>query len=244
MMLAATVALIGTLSGSNHLHDEARLSTVRASVAFSDCDGEISYNGICTPAEFPPRQNYSRSVPHPPYLKDPPPLINITIGRQLFVDSFLIANASGIQQVFHAAQYYEENPVLKPDQPWEGTFALPFSGGAWWEDDEDRLALWYRCGGGYASGSEADIDERSGPSSTGTCVAYSRDGVHFSKPLHDVVPGTNFVRKVAFDGNTVWLDHSEHNASRRYKMADVDAAQSYEHYTLLASPDGVRLLVD
>ena len=37
---------------------------------------------------------------------------------------------------------------------------------------------------------------------------------------------------MAFDGNTVWLDRGEKNASRRYKMADVDAAQAYEHYTL------------
>ena len=80
----------------------------------------------------------------------------------------------------------------------------------------------------------------SGPSTTGTCIAYSTDGVHFSKPLQDVVPETNFVRQTAFDGNTVWLDRGEQNASRRYKMADVDAAQSYAHYTLLASPDGVR----
>jgi hypothetical protein len=48
------------------------------------------------------------------------------------------------------------------------------------------------------------------------------------------------VRQVAFDGNTVWLDRTEQNASRRYKMADVDEAQGYAHYTLLASPDGVH----
>ena len=42
--------------------------------------------------------------------------------------------------------------MLKPDKPWEGTFAMPFSGGSWWEDEEERIALWYRCGGGYADG--------------------------------------------------------------------------------------------
>lgn len=174
----------------------------------SPCDGVVSYNGICTPATFPPRQNYSRAVPHPPYLTAPPSVINITVGRQLFVDSFLIANTSGVSQLFHAATYFHGNPVLKPDQPWEGTFAMPFSGGVWWEDKEDRLALWYRCGGGYASGTEETETNgaRSGPTSTGTCLAYSVDGIHFTKPLQNVVPLTNFVRQVAFDGNTVWLD--------------------------------------
>ena len=71
-------------------------------------------------------------------------------------------------------------------------------------------------------------------------ISDSKDGIKWDKPLQDVVNGTNFVRRVAFDGNTVWLDRSEKNASRRYKMADVDQAQSYAHYTLLASPDGVH----
>jgi|EP01043_Picozoa_sp_COSAG02_P002513 hypothetical protein len=242
MTLAAVIALLVPVATSSTVPEEGS-ATVRSFGLAGECDGEVSYNGICTPAKFPPRQNYSRAVPHPPYLEDPPSVINITVGRQLFVDSFLVANASNTQQMFHAAKYHDENPVLQPDQPWEGTFAMPFSGGAWWEDEEDRLALWYRCGGGYASSrSEGEHSGagRSGPSTTGTCLAYSTDGVHFSKPLQDVVPQTNFVRQVAFDGNTVWLDRGEQNASRRYKMADVDAAQSYAHYTLLASSDGVR----
>jgi len=55
-----------------------------------------------------------------------------------------------------------------------------------------------------------------------------------------VRPATNMVREVAFDGNTVWLDKNELNASRRYKMADVDAAEKYAAYTLLSSPDGIH----
>ena len=216
IMMAAVPTLLVSLVARSNAQGEGIIGGASAHdpatsilLATGDCDGEVSYNGICTPASFPPRQNYSRAVPHPPYLDNPPALINITVGRQLFVDSFLIANTSGTQQQFHAAKYHEENPVLKPDQPWEGTFAMPFSGGAWWEDKEDRLALWYRCGGGYASQQsegESSSTGRSGPTTTGTCVAYSSDGVHFSKPLQDVVPNTNFVRQVAFDGNTVWLD--------------------------------------
>ena len=80
-----------------------------------------TYNGICLPTQFPPRQNYSRDVPQPPYLKHPPPLINITIGRQLFVDDFLVQNMSSLSRTFHTAQYYEDNPVLVPDQKWEVT---------------------------------------------------------------------------------------------------------------------------
>jgi hypothetical protein len=52
------------------------------------CDGTVAYNGICTPRDFPPRQNYSRKVPHPPYLDAPPAVINISLGRQLWVSTF------------------------------------------------------------------------------------------------------------------------------------------------------------
>ena len=80
----------------------------------------VTYNGICLPVAFPPRQNYSRDVPHPPYLHRSPPLINITVGRQLFVDDFLVQNmSSSINRTFHTAEYYKGNPVLVPDQPWE-----------------------------------------------------------------------------------------------------------------------------
>ena len=90
--------------------------------SFIECpEGHVAtYNGICLPATFPPRQNYSRNVPHPPYLHQPPPLVNITVGRQLFVDDFLVQNMSAsIKRTFHTAEYYEGNPVLVPDQPWE-----------------------------------------------------------------------------------------------------------------------------
>jgi hypothetical protein len=56
-------------------------------------EGTVTYNGICSPNNFPPYQNYSRSkVPHPTYLdRDNAPVsINISVGRQLFVDQFLV----------------------------------------------------------------------------------------------------------------------------------------------------------
>ena len=53
---------------------------------------------------------------------------------------------------------------------------MPFSGGAFWEEDKGHVALWYRCGGEYAT----TIDHARS-STTGTCVAYSKDGVHFNK---------------------------------------------------------------
>ena len=207
-------------------------------------EGKVMYNGICSPNDFPPYQNYSRQTPHPTYLDDPPAPINITVGRQLFVDSFLVGNTSGVVTNFHTATYYPKNPILSPDQPWEGTFALPYSGGVFWEDAEQRLALWYRCGTTYAD--QESVELVPDVTSTGVCLAYSTDGIHFEKPVFTDVDGpdcqqcngTNMVRKVNFDGNTIWLDKKTTDPSERYKMASVDAREHFTAYTLLSSPDG------
>jgi hypothetical protein len=52
---------------------------------------ETLYNGIVLPSPWPPRRVPPAFVPEtPPYLVSPPPVINFEIGRQLFVDDFLI----------------------------------------------------------------------------------------------------------------------------------------------------------
>src|SRR6185295_12919657 len=58
--------------------------------------GETLYNGIVLPREWPPHlSDFPTSVEKgpvtPPYLTSPPSIIPIDLGRQLFVDDFLIA---------------------------------------------------------------------------------------------------------------------------------------------------------
>ena len=191
-------------------------------------------NGICLPAAWPPAANFSAVLKMPPYLLNPPSVINISRGRQLFVDSFLIAETNAVTS-FHAGEYASENPVLTPDQPWEktppppgssvgGGRAMPFSGGAWYYNKS--FHLWYNCG-----------PSRSGNVSN-TCYATSANGRTWTKPLFN--DGTNAVRGSArHDGNTVWLDRRETNPARRFKIAEVRSEQQDQHYTLHQSADGL-----
>src|SRR5688572_5586377 len=85
--------------------------------------GETLYNGIVLPREWPPRlADFPTSVEKdpviPPYLRSPPTIIPIDVGRQLFVDDFLIADTT-LTRTFHLAKYHPASPVLKPDKPWE-----------------------------------------------------------------------------------------------------------------------------
>lgn len=186
--------------------------------------GEVLYNGIRLPAVWPPRADKLGRGPMPlPYLKEPPAVIPIDVGRQLFVDDFLIESTT-LKRTFHAAEYVKDNPVLRPDKPWEQTgkspTAMVFSDGVWYDPADRLFKMWYM--GGYT---------------TGTCYATSRDGLHWDKPALDVKPGTNLAQTDSRDSATVWLDLEEKDLARRYKLFRVGAGWVMHVYF---SPDGVH----
>jgi hypothetical protein len=93
------------------------LTTVFAGV--SVFGGEVLHNGIELPDEWPPRmEQLPERLPTPPYLKQPPDVISIDVGRQLFVDDFLIEETN-LTREFHQPVYHPANPVLTYDKPWE-----------------------------------------------------------------------------------------------------------------------------
>ncbi len=57
---------------------------------------EMLYNGIVLPSDWPPKHVEMRDFidrkapPKPTYLQSPPEVIPINVGRQLFVDDFLL----------------------------------------------------------------------------------------------------------------------------------------------------------
>jgi hypothetical protein len=71
-----------------------------------------------------------------PYLENKPDVLPIHIGRQLFVDDFLIAETD-LEAVHHTPSYEAQNPVFQPDREWEktrrgGLYAAPFGDGVWY----------------------------------------------------------------------------------------------------------------
>jgi len=171
--------------------------------------GETLYNGIVLPAVWPPRDRIfsDEPPPTPSYLVSPPKVIPIDVGRQLFVDDFLIEKTT-LTRVFHAAKYHQDNPVVKPDKTWEmeGQYpaAMVNSDGVWYDPADKLFKMWY-MGGGRRS----------------TCYATSKDGIHWKKPSLDVVPGTNMVfdnRKIGRGSSSICLDLEEKDKNRRFKL--------------------------
>lgn len=194
--------------------------------------GETLYNGITLGTPWPPRLKYPNDHPITPgYLTHPPAVIPIDVGRQLFVDDFLIAETS-LARTWHHATYHDANPVLTPEKPWElldavaertGTrqnpAAMVFSDGVFFDPAERIFKMWYM--GGYSGQ---------------TCLVTSTDGVTWTRPTFDVVAGTNVVNTDNRDSSTVWLDLAEPDPAQRYKMS-----AWYDHaLTLSVSADGIH----
>jgi hypothetical protein len=194
-------------------------------------EGELLYNGIRLPTPWPPRHEEITREPMPvPYLRNPPPLIPIDTGRQLFVDDFLIERST-LARRFHTASIHPASPILKPEpaNSWEKTHelatAMTFSDGVWYDPRGRLFKMWYV--GGFLPGA--------------TCFAQSRDGVHWEKPLLDIQPGTNIVHRRNRDSSTVWMDLDERDPQRRFKLALVPIRETRPHkMELYFSGDGVH----
>lgn len=193
---------------------------------------ETLYNGITLPTPWPPRRHTWDAAPQaPPYLLSPPPIINIDVGRQLFVDDFLIEE-SGLYRAFHAATYHPGNPILRAEREWErrdpyarvsghpSPTAMPFSDGVFFDPADRQFKMWYMAG--YQQH---------------TALAVSRDGIEWTRPSLPVVPGTNIVLRRGRDSSTVWLD-LEAPPADRYKMAAYDL--ELKALRLFLSSDGVK----
>lgn len=196
--------------------------------------GEVLYNGIVLPKVWPPKYPYPEKdvAMEVPYLETPPEVIPINIGRQLFVDDFLIEENT-LQRTFHYPRFYDQNPVIKPDKPWEKTdegilYAAPFSDGIWYDEKDGKFKMWYLCGGGTSGHERA------------TGYAESDDGKKWIKPILNNIPNTNLVNRTNRDGSTIYLDKSEKDSDKRYKIFNIERGEEKEWYShLYYSADGI-----
>ena len=104
--------------------------------------GETLYNGIELPDEWPPQKDkLTREVMEVPYLENPPAVVPVDVGRQLFVDDFLVEEST-LSRTFHQPEYHEE-PVITPEEDTAGMYAAPFSGGACYDPADKLFKMWY-----------------------------------------------------------------------------------------------------
>lgn len=194
---------------------------------------ERLYNGIELPEEWPPVENPMDFQPtRCPYLSNPPDVIDITLGRQLFVDDFLY-DWCWMAPAFHHPAKYDGNPIFVSETKAERNeelppATLPKCGGIWHDPADNLFKMWYMTS--YLGN---------------MAYATSHDGIHWERPELDVVPGTNLILPLDLhpDSGTVWLDKDCQDASQRFKMLVREPnppSKSYFPAMLFTSADGIH----
>lgn len=172
---------------------------------------ERLYNNIILPDIWPPRERET-TLDKPlrvPYLCDKPDVIDISVGRQLFVDDFLIADSNLVRE--DGKPQTMPQPLLQPETELENnagycTCACPFNGGVFYDPQSRTYKMWYQAGW---------FD--------GSAYAESTDGLHWRR-LHELRPGGGEDRVLPRvpghmrDGDAVWLDLEAKDPAERYKM--------------------------
>lgn len=197
---------------------------------WAENDGEKLYNGIVLPEQWPPENiDVKSDAPMPvPYLNSPPKVINIDVGRQLFVDDFLI-ESTDLLHTYHMPEKYEGSPVLVADTALERPGDLIGSVGRpciWWNPEKQVFYLWYQAGA-YYNGTIA--------------LATSKDGIHWARPELDVNPGTNQALVPGFTPDSYGLvpDWDASDPQQRFKLFSTNPGATQPGFSF-TSPDGIH----
>lgn len=170
------------------------------------------YNGINLPEVWPPAtQDPKSNAPmRVPYLDAPPAQIPIDVGRQLFVDDFLVEKTT-LKRVYHRAKKHDANPVFHPETAAEltgshGNSAATYlgHGGLFYDPSAEHFKMFYTAGwrGGLA-------------------MAISTDLVNWLRPDMGLAGGNLIMPPgvlMAGGDNSVWLDLNAKDSTQRYKF--------------------------
>ena len=192
-----------------------------AALALAAQAGELLYNGIELPDAWPPRREAKQGPDYSPtpYLANPPAVIPIDLGRQLFVDDFLVESMTNLVRVYNKPTKHVGNPVMwpqtdleldkDPKRPYrQAPYAATVSGGLWWDPCRKVFRMWYESGWMKA-----------------LSYAESKDGLSWERPQLDIVPGTN--KLFARDRTDSWS-----------VFPDYAAPNPYARWCMLVSPPG------
>ncbi len=172
------------------------------------------YNGIVLPEGYEFSHDMTDSaVDTPPYLIESarggyaPEVINIDVGRQLFVDDFLIENTN-LARTYYSAVKSENNPILTPEKEWElkgGDRDAPSvgatSGGLWYDMEDKIYKMWY----------EAAWNGQ-------LAYATSTDGINWERPALNSDGSNTMIHNRPTDSFVVWIDYDA-PAAEKYKLS-------------------------
>ena len=179
-------------------------------------------------------------------------MIEIGSTKQLLFDDFLIESLTNAKQGLNPAVKVDDNPILRPERPWEGNFMRPIT--VFFDPSDQIFKMWYSSSTttvrlengepvpGGASGIQWNIRGEV------MCLATSEDGIRWERPSLGLVE---------FDGSTDnnilpvkenlptspgFLDLHEKDPAKRYKAMLMigDTHTRGMQYNLFYSPDALH----
>lgn len=182
---------------------------------------EKLYNNIVLPEDFTSKQSDAKNVP---YINNPPEVIDVTVGRQLFVDDFLVEKTE-LSTEYHKAEKFDGNPILKAKTELEiaqSPVACPKSGGVFFDEDDGIFKMWYEAGW-----------------LRHMCYAESKDGIHWERPSLDVKKGTNLILDYdGYDKEKYYVGYPYLRPDSTTVFIDYDAPKSEKYKLFLRNPGG------
>jgi len=156
---------------------------------------------------------------------DDAPAFRVEAGvRQLFLDDVGIERVDGLTRVVNPPRKHPQNPLVQPDQPWEGVCSV--YGTAMYDDEAGVFKLWYLTSPKDRGLKPLDLGNGRvrAPHTTLVAYAFSRDGVRWAKPVLDRFPYDGDRRNNLLDlgvnnceGISVLYDRVDPNPERRWK---------------------------
>ena len=169
--------------------------------------------------------------------------------KQFFFDNLIIEGAQNLTRRVHKPVKDQRSPLIQKDRTWEHVTYFTVSAWRVIRDPEDGLfKCWYEDWQ-YQAPLEHDEylhDATTNPSRY--LFAHSRDGVHWEKPLLDVVKEDGRKTNIVFGdpefgsvhSGYVFLDPLEKKRERRYKMFFNHRTPQFTRYEIASSPDGIH----
>lgn len=216
---------------NNNNEETSKMDTNTSTKPVEQKDPNLLYNGIRLPDIWPPRNISSKwgdeiAIPYLSNISEGgthPEVVDIDVGRQLFVDDFLIESTT-LNTRFHKAVKYEQNPVLKAETEIEGHSVALTDGGVWYDEEKKIFQMWY----------QSNWMNR-------VCYAYSYDGINWIRPSLFIEGNTNIVvNGIRPDSTTVFVNKDATNPNEKYWMF-IRVPKSVGNYALIfTSSNGIN----
>lgn len=166
--------------------------------------------------------------------------VNIAGERQFFIDDYLIATCDNLRRTVHQPRKHPENPIIVPDQPWEGKRGIGV-GTVIRDPNSGEFRMWY-----YTNHGEfVTADGRT--TATALLYATSPDGIRWTKPQMNVCTWKGSTANNILDPELpprMMYEPEEADPQRRYKIfwgSRKEGSDLYKgFYRLATSPDGIH----